>query len=323
MGGNANARITDAEFEVRIDSLQQHLHLTTLRRELDRVGQQTPHHLLQTRAVGADDVLTGTHDCRQTNAFDFCRWRGGIHRGLDDARERDLMQVQPELAGHDPAQVQKIVDQLDLRAGVTVDDFDGALLLLRVPGRTAFEKHLCPAENRAERGTQLVRQGRQEFVLQPGCALRGHSRAALRIQHVFTFLIGGLYGLDAFALRQVAGEFGVAKQSSEDITQGRDRDIGPERRPVLAQTPSGIDKAALLRRDLQLVVGPSAVSRVLRIKARKVSAENLACGVALDPLSADVPGGHPTVRIEHEIAYSLTPSMSNRKRSSLRRSSSS
>ncbi len=84
------------------------------------------------------------------------------------------------------------------------------------------------------------------------------------------------------------------------VAKGGDRDIGPKRRAVLAHAPSGIDKAALFRGYLQLVLRPAALFRFGRIKDRKVLPDDLARRVALDPLSPAVPGGHPAIGIEHE-----------------------
>ena len=182
------------------------------------------------------------------------------------------MQVEPELAGHDSAQVQKIVDELNLRARVAVDDFDGPLLLVGSLGRRASEQHLRPAQDCAQRRAQFVRERRQEFVLESGCALRGHARAALGVQHLFALLIGKLHGLDPLGLGQVAGELGVAEELAGVVAQRSDRDIGPKRRAILAQAPAGIDEAALFRGDLQLVLGPSAVSRILSDKRSKSAA---------------------------------------------------
>ncbi len=41
------AVVGDDNFQMRIDSLEAHLHLAALGRELDRVGQEIPHRLLQ------------------------------------------------------------------------------------------------------------------------------------------------------------------------------------------------------------------------------------------------------------------------------------
>ena len=117
-----------------------------------------------------------------------------------------------------------------------------------------------------------MRKRRQEFVLESSCALRGHTRAALGVQHLFALLIGKLHGLDPLGLRQVAGELGVADELTGVVAKGGDRDIGPKRRAVLAQAPSGIDKAALFRGYLQLVLGPPALSRILPDKRSKSAA---------------------------------------------------
>ena len=99
------------------------------------------------------------------------------------------MQVEPELAGHDPAQIEQVVDQLNLRARIAVDDLDGPLLLVRSLGRRASEQHLGPAQDGAQRRAQFVRERGQEFVLQPRCPLCGHARAALGIQHLLALLV--------------------------------------------------------------------------------------------------------------------------------------
>src|SRR6202035_5559484 len=98
------------------------------------------------------------------------------------------------------------------------------------------------------------------------CALSAHTRIALGVQQLFALLINSLHGLDPLGLCQIAGELGIAEELTGFVAKGGDRDIGPKRRAVLAQTPSGIDKFTRFRRYLQLVIGPSALSRILRIK---------------------------------------------------------
>src|SRR4029077_6718773 len=84
---NTYACITNAQFNVRIHALEQYLHLASLWSELDRVGKQVPHHLLQARAVGTDDVPARTQDRRQSDAFGLCRWHRGIQGGFHDGGE--------------------------------------------------------------------------------------------------------------------------------------------------------------------------------------------------------------------------------------------
>ena len=132
-----------------------------------------------------------------------------------------------------------------LSARVSFNDFDGPFLFVRPLGRPVSEEELGPAENCTQRCTQLVGKRRQKLVLKSGCPLRGHARAALGVQHFLTLLIGVLHSLDSLGLGHVAGKLGVADQVTAVVPEGGDRDICPERRAVLAQTPSGINEAAL------------------------------------------------------------------------------
>ena len=81
---------------------QRHLHGGVLARELDRVREQVPHHLLQARAVGVDRRRDRVEDGPQPDVLGVRRRLGRVERRLDDAEQRDLMQVEPDLARHDP-----------------------------------------------------------------------------------------------------------------------------------------------------------------------------------------------------------------------------
>ncbi len=145
-----------------------------------------------------------------------------------------------------------------------------------------------------------MRQRREEFVLESSCPLRGHTRATLGLQHLVALLTDQLHGFDSLGVRQVAGQLGVADEATGVVAQGRDRDIGPKRRTVLAHAPPGIDKAALLGGYPQLVLRPPTLPGFGRIKSRKMAANDFARRVPLDPLSPDVPSGHQAIGIEHE-----------------------
>src|ERR1700721_6443 len=84
IGWNPNAGIADAQFQMRIHALEQHLYLASLRREFDRVGQQVPYDLLQARTVTVDDVLGRPQNRLQADALGLCRWLGGVHGSLYD-----------------------------------------------------------------------------------------------------------------------------------------------------------------------------------------------------------------------------------------------
>ena len=119
----------------------------------------------------------------------------GVERAVHDSRDVHDADLEAELAGHDPRDVEEIVDQLRLHPGVANDDVEGAPRLLG--GKIVGAQHAAPAEHRGERRSQLVRDNRQELVL---CAIgrlgrgAGHPLAAqevlpralgeLRVRHV-------------------------------------------------------------------------------------------------------------------------------------------
>ena len=145
----------------------------------------------------------------------------------------------------------------DLSACVAVDHLDGPLLLGRVQGGAGLEQDLRPAQRlrstesavsceSVARNSSLTRVARCAAIR----ALRSASKISSRC------CVGKLDGLDPLGRGQIAGELGVAEQSAGVVAKGGDSDIGPKRRTVLAQAPAGIDKAALFRGHLQLVLGP-------------------------------------------------------------------
>src|ERR1700689_3685704 len=56
IGWNPNACVTEAQFQMRITALQQHMYLPSFWRELASVRHQVPSDLLQAGTLSADDV---------------------------------------------------------------------------------------------------------------------------------------------------------------------------------------------------------------------------------------------------------------------------
>ncbi len=73
------------------------------------------------------------------------------------------------------------------------------------------------------------------------------------------------------------------------VVQGRDDDVGPKRRAVLAHPPALVLEPALGRGDLEFMGGPTPVDGLLRVEAGEVLADDLVGPVALDPLGPGVP----------------------------------
>src|SRR5205823_7711541 len=69
--------------------------------------------------------------------------------------------VQPHLAGHDPRDVEQIVDHLGERGRVALDRLERARQLLAVHHAPAY--HARVAEDGVQRRPELVRQRREEF----------------------------------------------------------------------------------------------------------------------------------------------------------------
>ena len=116
--------LTD-DFDVRVDALEPDLDPAAAVRELDRVRQQVPQHLLQALrdrrrrapACGSSTVSMRTPFASAAGAMPSTALRddvGKIH-GLD---------VQPNLAGDDPRDVEHVLDDLRQRRRVPLDRLD-------------------------------------------------------------------------------------------------------------------------------------------------------------------------------------------------------
>ena len=72
------------------------------------------------------------------------------------------LDAEPQRARQHAAHVEKVLNQLGLRTGIPFDGRQGAHLTI---ARNAVGlKHLHPAEDRVERGSQLVTDGRDELI---------------------------------------------------------------------------------------------------------------------------------------------------------------
>ena len=136
VGIDALAGVGNADLEVTICPLQAHLHLAALGRELDRVGDEVPNHLLEAAGVaGHRPGRRIEHDVQAQSP----RIRGRpqrIDRRLDEPGWLQRLHVQAQLAGGDPIHVEQIVDHLRLHPRVTKDGVEPfeQVGLLRVSG---------------------------------------------------------------------------------------------------------------------------------------------------------------------------------------------
>src|ERR1043166_6026167 len=112
------------------------------------------------RPVGHDGPDVGGERSGDHDVLGVGRRADGLEPGVDDAGEVDGGGLERHRAGDDAADVEEIRDELVLAVRVPLDDLERSLRRGRVerPG----PQHLDPAENRAERGPELVGKRGQE-----------------------------------------------------------------------------------------------------------------------------------------------------------------
>ena len=137
------------------------------RRELDRVRDQVLHHL----ARGGADRRRRPHALRRLQRELDPGLLGDRPRGLERARrelgEVGLPELDLERAGGDLGQQQQVADEAELAARVALDDLEEAPpLVAQVLGLDLGEE-LRVADDRGQRGAQLVRDEAEELVLEP------------------------------------------------------------------------------------------------------------------------------------------------------------
>ena len=91
------------------------------------------------------------------------------------------------------------------------------------------------------------------------------------------------------------------------VVQGRDDDVGPKLRAVLADPPALVLEPAFGLGDLEFVGGPTPVDGLLRVEAGEVLADDLVGLVPLDALGPGVPRGDVALRVEQEDGVVLGP----------------
>ena len=94
---------------------QRDLHAAAARRELDRVGQEVPRPPAAGGRVAGDGPAAGSRIGLERG----CPWRRPrahrLDRGVDERVGIERLHVEAQLAGHDPAHVEQVLDELGLR----------------------------------------------------------------------------------------------------------------------------------------------------------------------------------------------------------------
>src|SRR3954466_12002189 len=121
------------------------------------------------------------------------------------------------------------------------------------------------------------------------------------------FLALAQHFLVAPPLAEIARDLAEAAHFAIGIAQRGDHHVRPEEGPVLAHAPALVLEAAFARGDLELVLRPATVDRLLRVEGGEMAADDLVRLVALDALRAGIPGEDVAAGVEQEDGIVLHP----------------
>ncbi len=113
---NSHTRVGDGELDPTVDALEVDGNATSVRSELDGVGEQVVHDLQETRGVSVDHVRDGIDRGLHVQPFGLRSWTDEIGRLLNHPCKIDGAEVQHQLPGDDPRDVEQVADELRLSA---------------------------------------------------------------------------------------------------------------------------------------------------------------------------------------------------------------
>src|SRR2546422_6070139 len=164
LGPDALARVANRQLEMGIHALEHDVDAPALGCELDRVGKEIPHHLLQPVRIALDHVDPRIELRLDPDVLGARRRPHGLDRRLDRGGEPHRADVEVELPADHPRDLEEVVDEPGLRPRAAVDHLEravGAGGSERAPAQLTD-----PGEDRGERGAELVGHGGEELVLQ-------------------------------------------------------------------------------------------------------------------------------------------------------------
>ena len=165
VGGDADPGVGHRHVHVLALVPDLHQHASSVR-ELDGVGHEVQHHLLDPRAVALDGRQPHRHVLLELHALVAHQRERGLDALLDHVEQVHLLLAHLELAGLDAGEVEDAGDQLEQVAARVVNRAHVGLLPLGEVAVQAVQQHLGEANDRVQRGPQLVRHVGQELRLE-------------------------------------------------------------------------------------------------------------------------------------------------------------
>ena len=205
-------------------------HLAALGRELHRIRQQVPQHLLEAPAI--EDGGTEVRRDLQLDADVLAVGIGKdhVHGGPHHLRDRVGAQVEGDPSRLQAGEIAQILDQLLLALRAADDRVDR---VGHVGGRHGpAAQRARPQQDRRQRRAQLVAQGDEEFVLGAVGPFRlGVGRHGLRQQDLPLLL-------DLLLFAEVPQHLGEADQRAVIVDDRRGQILRPELGVVAAPAPA-------------------------------------------------------------------------------------
>jgi len=109
---DADARVADRELDVAVRDLSADIHAPLRRRELDRVGEQIPHHLLEPCRIAHHRARCRIDDDLDVDVLGARSGKDRLDGGIDDPAQIHRRHIQSHLAADHPGHIQEVVDQL-------------------------------------------------------------------------------------------------------------------------------------------------------------------------------------------------------------------
>jgi hypothetical protein len=184
---DAGARISDDQVHIQTGPHQRDVDMSARRGELHGIRKQIPNDLMQPIRRSLNGQHVGFYDNGNSNPLRSSCGTNGLHGVLDDAREIAPFERQSHAAGGDPAEIEKIVDQMAQRTEVSVNDIQGMPLSGFV--ECPRPEHPNVPVKRRQRRTELVGHRGEELILCPACRLGGFARLPFANQKAIALVL--------------------------------------------------------------------------------------------------------------------------------------
>ena len=125
-GRDALARVAHRELDVRVGGRELHLDAPVLGRELDRVREEVPRHLLEALRVAPDRVDPRMDRLHDADVLGHGRGPHALDRRVDHVGEAYRLHLQAHLPADDARHLEQVVDQVRLRPGAALDRLERA-----------------------------------------------------------------------------------------------------------------------------------------------------------------------------------------------------